>query len=72
MMLQAMYCDNEIEKRISFYHVWIKGLEIMKEHNVQLSYSSAVDEYDLREEVKMKEQRMQYGTILWKYFINMH
>ena len=47
---------HEEEKKISFYHVWIKGLEIMKEYNVQLSYPLPVDEYDLREEVKTKEE----------------
>ena len=57
MRYQALYfSDNETEKRISFYHIWIKGLEIMKEHNVQFSYPLPVDEYDLREEVKTKEE----------------
>ena len=57
MRRQALYCsDHEIEKRVGFYHVWIKGLEIMKKNNVQLSYLLPVDEYDLREEVKTKEE----------------
>ena len=43
-------------KRFGVYHAWIKGLEIMKEHDVQLSYPLPVDEYDLREEVKTKEE----------------
>ena len=47
---------HEEEKKITFYHVWIKGLEIMKEHNIQLSYPLPVDEYDLRKEVKTKEE----------------
>ena len=54
---EAMYCFNEEEEeKIRFYHIWIKGLEIMKEHNVQLLYPLPVDEYDLREEVKTKEE----------------
>ena len=57
MRRQALYCsDHEIEKRIGFYHVWIKGLEIMKKHNVQLSYPLPIDEYDLRVEVKTKKE----------------
>ena len=53
---QAVYSFHEEEEKIRFYHIWIKGLEIMKEHNVQLSYPLPVDEYDLREEVKTKEE----------------
>ena len=52
----AMYFFQGEEEKIRFYHVWIKGLEIMKEYNVQLSYPLPVDEYDLREEVKTKEE----------------
>ena len=53
---QPLYWFHEEEEKIRFYHVWIKSLEIMKEHNVQLSYPSPIDEYDLREEVKTKEE----------------
>ena len=52
---QALYCSDD-KKKIGFYHVWIKGLEIIKKHNVQLSYPLPIDEYDLREEVKTKEE----------------
>ena len=52
---QALYCSDD-KKKIGFYHVWIKGLEIMNKYNVQLSYSLPIDEYDLREEVKTKEE----------------
>ena len=44
------------DEKIGFYRIWIKGLDIMKEHNVQLSYPLPVDEYNLREEVKTKEE----------------
>ena len=53
---QALYYFHEEEERIRFYHAWIKGLEIMKKHNVQFSYPLPVDEYDLREEVKTKKE----------------
>ena len=53
---EAMYCFHGEEEKIRFYHIWIKGLEIMNEHNVQLSYPLPVDEYDLREEVKTKKE----------------
>ena len=52
----AIYFFHREEDKIRFYRIWIKGLEIMKEHNVQLSYPLPVDEYDLREEVKTKEE----------------
>ena len=52
---QALYCSDD-KKKIGFYHVWIRGLEIIKKHNVQLSYPLPIDEYDLREEVKTKEE----------------
>ena len=55
-LIQAMYWFRGEEEKIRFYHVWIRGLEIMKEYNVQLSYPLPVDEYDLREEVKTKEE----------------
>ena len=48
----TMYWFHKEEEIIRFYHIWIKGLEIVKEHNVQLSYPLPVDEYDLHEEVK--------------------
>ena len=56
MRRQALYWFFEEEEKIGFYYTWIKGLKLMKEHNVQLSYPLPVDEYDLREEVKTKEE----------------
>ena len=56
MRRQALYWFYEEEEKIGFYYEWIKGLKLMKEHNVQLSYPLPVDEYDLREEVKTKEE----------------
>ena len=46
----------KLKRELVFYYVWIKGLEIMKGHNVQFSYPSPVDEYDLHEEVKTKKE----------------
>ena len=68
----AIYLFHIEEEIIRFYHVWIKGLEIMKEYIVQLSYPLPVDEYDLCKEAKTKEELYAYGVILWKCFSNMH
>ena len=53
---QALYWFYEEEEKIRFYHAWIKGLEIMKEHNVQFAYPLPVVEYDLCEKVKTKKE----------------